>query len=91
MTAALEESPANLEHLVELAQRGEEVVLTKAGQPVAQITAMPKERDMPTPADLARRRKWLEELTLHAERAGTGKAGGATTGQIVDELREERC
>ena len=53
MTAALEQSPTDLEHLVELAQRGEEVVLTKAGLPVAKITAMP-DSDWPR-----RRDEWL--------------------------------
>lgn len=90
MTAALEQSPTNLEYLVALAQRGEEVVLTKAGLPVAKITAVPTRRDLPTPSEVERRRKWLEDLTAHAQRADTGKKGGPTIEQIIDEIREER-
>lgn len=90
MTAALEQSPADLEHLVELAQSGEEVVLTKAGLPVAKITAMPARREPLTLAEAERRRQWLENLAAHAQRASTGKTGGPTTEQMIDELREER-
>ena len=90
MTAALEQTPTDLEHLVELAQRGEEVVLTKAGLPVAKITAMTARRNLPTPSEVERRRKWLEDLAAHAQRADTGKTGGPTTEQIIDEIREER-
>jgi len=91
MTAALEQSPTDLEHLVELAQRGEEVVLTKDGLPVAKITAVPKQQDLPTATELARRRKWLEELRKMREEADTGKRGGPTTEEMLDEMREERC
>jgi len=89
MTAALEQSLTDLEHLVELAQRGEEVVLTKGGLPVAKITAMPGP-PTPTLAGVERRRKWLKDLAAHAQRASTGKTGGPTTEQIIDEFREER-
>lgn len=83
MTAALEQSPADLEHLVELAQRGEEVVLTRAGLPVAKITAMP-DSDWPR-----RRDEWLGELHRLRAAVGTG-VPGTPTEQIIDELREER-
>ena len=83
MTAALEESPTDLEHLVELARRGEEVVLTRAGFPVAKITAMP-DSDWPR-----RRDQWLGELKRLRAVVGAG-APGTLTEQIVDELREER-
>ena len=83
MIAALEESPANLEHLVELAQRGEEVVLTKAGQPVAKITGI-AETDWPTVRD-----QWLEELDRLRASVGTGRVGTSTE-QIIEEIREER-
>ena len=83
MTAALEQSPTNLEHLVELAQRGEEVVLTKAGQPVAKITAV-LDDDWPR-----RRDQWLKELRHLRATTGTG-VPGTPSEQIIDELREER-
>ena len=84
MTAALEESPANLEHLVELAQRGEEVVLTRAGQPVAKITGIV---DATWPE---RRKRWLEELREMRNAGDTGKRGSPTTEEILTEMREER-
>ena len=85
MTAALEETPTDLEHLVQLARNGEEVVLTKAGQPVAKITAMPDD-DWPR-----RRDEWLKELDELRAASDTGKRGGPTTEEILDELRADRC
>lgn len=84
MTAALEQSPANLEHLVQLAQNGEEVLLTKGGQPVAKIMAV-KDDDWPH-----RRDQWLKELDELRAASDTGKRGGPTTEEILDELRAER-
>ena len=83
MTAALEQTPTDLEHLVQLARNGEEVVLTKAGQPVAKITAV-KDDDWPH-----RRDQWLKELRELRERVGTGVIGTSTE-QMIEESREER-
>ena len=83
MTAALEQTPTDLEHLVQLARNGEEVVLTKAGQPIAKITAMPDD-DWPR-----RRDQWLKELRELRGRVGTGVIGTSTE-QMIEESREER-
>ena len=41
MTTALEQHEHDLEQLVQIARAGEDVVLTKDGQAIAKITAMP--------------------------------------------------
>ena len=83
MTAALEPTPTDLEHLVQLARNGEEVVFTKAGQPVAKITAM-EDDDWPR-----RRDEWLNELRELRGREETGVIGTSTE-QMIEESREER-
>ena len=85
MKAALEESGPNLTHLVQLAQGGQEVVLTKAGQAVAKITALAD------PAWPRLRDEWLDDLLRLRSAVGTGKTGGPTTEEILDDLRADRC
>lgn len=106
--------------LLDLARRGEEVVLTEGGEPVVKMTGVAgmkltqthgaseetgnaamtpeeivaklrRERRPLTAADMARRREWLAMVATHAAAAGTGKVGGPTTEEIIDDLREERC
>lgn len=43
-----------------------------------------------TEEEMQSRREWLERVSRHAEAASTGKVGGPTTEQIIEELREER-
>lgn len=113
--------------LLDLARRGEEVLLTDGGEPVVRLTAVParkrtaspealrKWRDEaaatgrtgmtsdeivaelraqkapPTEAEMESRRQWLAEVARHAAAASTGKTGGSTTEEIIDDLRSERC
>ena len=82
MTATLEQTQSELLRLINLAQRGEEVVITSQGQPVAKLTGLPQPR---TAAD---RRAWLAKLAALRERLATGKTG-LTVEQILDEDRGE--
>ncbi len=113
--------------LLDLARRGEEVVLTDEGEPVVNLTAVTArkrkasrealrkwreeaaatgrqgmtadeivaelraERTAPTEAQMESRRKWLDQVARHAAAASTGRTGGSTTEEIIDDLRSERC
>lgn len=85
MIAALEQSGPDLAHLVQIAQGGQEVVLTKEGKAVAKITAM---RDPSWPR---MRDEWLDDLQRLRDSVGTRKTDGPTTEQILDDLRADRC
>jgi len=87
MTATLEQTQADLSRLLELVRRGEDVVITQQGQPVARITSVP----MPKPAPLspAARVEWMAELAELRRQGSTGKTGSSVE-TILDELREER-
>ena len=39
----------------------------------------------------ARHRQWLGRLAEHAARASTGKIGGPTTEDILEEIRADSC
>jgi len=77
MTATVEQIQADLLKLLEEARRGEEVVITQQGQPIAKLTGLP-----PTP----NRQAWLAKLARLRQRVATGKTG-LTVEQILDEDR----
>ncbi len=80
MTATLDQTQAELPQLLERVRRGEEVVITQQGQPVARLTSLPT---------AAGRSAWLEKL----ERLRTAKPTGLPGTQsetILDDLRSER-
>jgi prevent-host-death family protein len=85
MTATLRESQADLQRLVELASRGEDVVITVDGKPKAKLTSARALSPAETP-DMASWVKELEELRL---RYHTGRTG-QTVEQILEEDRAER-
>ncbi len=41
--------------------------------------------------DEVRRRQWIRRLTEHADSASTGKSGGPTVEEILEDSRAERC
>ena len=83
MTATLEQTQSELPRLINLAQRGEEVVITSQGQPVAKLTGLPQ------PRSSADRRAWLAKLAVLRSRLATGNNTGPTVEQILDEDRGE--
>jgi antitoxin (DNA-binding transcriptional repressor) of toxin-antitoxin stability system len=90
MTATLRETQADLQRWVELASRGEDVVITVDGRPKAKLTragpVLSSERRRATPAGLA---NWPKELKEIRRQLSTGKAG-PTAAQILAEDRADR-
>jgi prevent-host-death family protein len=90
MTATLRETQANLQRLVELASRGEDVVITVDGRPKAKLTcaepALSSEKRCATPAGLA---NWSKELEEIRRTFSTGKVG-PTVEQVLAEDRADR-
>ena len=84
MTATLTESQADLQRLVELASRGEEVLITVDGKPKAKLTSA----GIPSPAKSPDMASWLKELEGLRRRYATGKTG-STVEQILEEDRAE--
>ena len=80
MTATLEQPQADLLRLIDLAQRGEEVLITREGQTAAGLTGVAQPRPAPD------RRAWLARLAALRSRLATGKTG-PTIEQILDEDR----
>lgn len=82
MTATLEQTQSELLRLIHLAQRGEEVVITSHGHPIAKLTGLPQPR---TPED---RRAWLARLSELRQRLATGETG-LSVEEILDDDRGE--
>ena len=82
MTATLEQTHADLFKLIDLARKGEEVLITDRGQAVARLTGVAQPQTSPN------RQAWLARLAGLRERLATGKTG-PTVEQILDEDRGE--
>ena len=80
MTATLEQTQADLLKLLGMVQKGEEVVITSHGRPVAKLTGLPQANPSPN------RQAWLTKLAQLRQRLSTGKTG-LTVEQILDEDR----
>jgi prevent-host-death family protein len=72
-----------LPKLLGMVQRGEEVVITNQGRPVARLTGVPQ--TVPSPD----RQAWLAKLARLRESTATGKTVPGTE-EILDDLRSER-
>ena len=83
MTATLEQTQSDLLRLIDLAQLGEEVLITRAGTTVAKLTGVRQ------PSTTADRTEWLAKLARLRASTATGKATPSTE-QILEELRAER-
>ncbi len=83
MTATLEETRTDLLRLIELVQRGEEVVITKQGRAIARLTGVPQAKPH------SNRQAWLAKLARLRESTAAGKST-PTTEQILEDLRTER-
>ena len=84
MTATLRESQADLQRLVELASRGEDVVITVDGKPKAKLTSA----GAPSPAKSLDMASWLKDLEELRRRYHIGKTG-PTVEQLLEEVRTE--
>jgi len=69
MTATLEQTQADLSRLLESVRRGEDVVITQHGQPVARLTGVAAAVAAPE----VDRVRWMEELAELRRRVDTGK------------------
>ena len=88
MTATLNQSQVDLPRLVELASRGQDVLITVEGKPKARLT---RAEGAPTngaqaPVDMT---AWVSELEELRSRYATGKPG-PTAEQILEEDRADR-
>ena len=83
MTATLEQTQADLLKLLGMVQRGEEVIITSQGRPVAKLTGLPQTNPS------SDRRAWLAKLAKLRDATATGKTLPATE-DILDDLRSER-
>lgn len=80
MTATIQDLQSKALTLIEVARRGEEVLITEAGQAVARLTGLPAHNSSQD------RRAWLERLGTLRARLATGVTG-ASIQQILDEDR----
>lgn len=83
MTATLQQTQSDLVKLIELARGGEDVVITEQGEAIARLTAIPTAKTIPD------RRRWVANLARLRDLTTGGKSG-ATSDQIIEELRSER-
>jgi antitoxin (DNA-binding transcriptional repressor) of toxin-antitoxin stability system len=81
-THSLVEAKTRLSDLIDRAQQGEPVVITRHGKPVAELRALPAEGRRMTPADLA----WLDAHRV--PRRNAAEDAGALLCRMRDE--EER-
>jgi prevent-host-death family protein len=81
VTATIQDLQSKAFALVDIARRGEEVVITEAGQCVARLTGLP-----PAQNSSPDRRAWLQRLGTLRARLATGVTG-ASIQQMLDEDR----
>lgn len=82
MTATLEQTQTDLLKFIDLARKGEEVLITHRGQDVARLTGVARPQATPN------RQAWLARLALLRGRLATCEAGPSVQ-QILDEDRGE--
>jgi prevent-host-death family protein len=80
MTATVEQTQSELLRLIDLARKGEEVVIVNQGRPVAMLTPLSESRPN------RNREPWLAKLADLRRRVATDK-NGLTVEQILDEDR----
>ena len=87
MTTTLSQRQADLPRLVELASRGEDVVITVEGKPKAKLTRA----DAPPSPQLTQLelQQWMAELAELRSRVSTGKMT-PTSEELLNEDRADR-
>ena len=83
MTATVEQLQTEWRNLIDLAQRGEEVLLTSEGRTVARLTGVPRAESA------GDRREWLTELARLRQVTATGTTE-PNVEEILDDLRSDR-
>lgn len=83
MIKSLRESKAKLSELVELASRGEDVLITVRGKVKARLTRAAPSRNFDGKA-------WARELRALRKACGSGRPPSKTIEEILDEVREDR-
>jgi antitoxin (DNA-binding transcriptional repressor) of toxin-antitoxin stability system len=78
-THSVVEAKSRLSDLIDRAQQGEAVVITRHGKPVAELRALPAPARPVTPADLA----WL--TTRRVARRNAAENAGALVSRMRDE------
>jgi antitoxin (DNA-binding transcriptional repressor) of toxin-antitoxin stability system len=90
VTATLSKSQAELPRLVEIASRGEDVVITVGGRPKARLTrANVAPGNAPSPKSAVELTFRLKELAALRDKYRSGK-DGRTVDQILEETRADR-
>jgi prevent-host-death family protein len=85
MTATVEQIQSEWPRLLDLAQHGEEIIITSHGRVVAKLTGV-----APVPISaISDRQAWLTELAQLRETTATGKTV-PTTEEILNDLRSDR-
>ncbi len=79
MTATVEQTQIDLTRLIGLVADGEEIVITRGGQPVAKLTGIKGPTLAPD------RMKWLEELRQLRERTSTARPGRSSDEILADD------
>lgn len=85
MTATLEQVQSEWRKLIELAQGGEEVIITSQGRVIAKLTGVPAAAS----ASKIDYKQWLGELAKLRESMATGKTS-PTSDEILNDIRSER-
>ena len=83
MTTTLEQIQTEWRKLIEIAQNGEDVMITSQGRVVARLTGVASVEAQP------KVQPWLEKLGKLRENLTTGKAATATE-EILNGLRADR-
>ena len=79
MAITVEQTQADLTKLIELTQRGEEVVILSEGQAVARLTGISRPQQPPETQE------WLADLAELRERISTGKTGTTVEEMITED------
>jgi prevent-host-death family protein len=87
MVRTVEITEAHLGDLIERTQPGDEVLITVNGKVKARLTPVEEQEQPPDRAVDTRR--WAEELSAIRQKY-SAFAGGPSSQEILDELREER-
>ena len=82
MTATIQDFQSKALTLIDVARRGEEVVITEEGHAIARLTGFPSQKSS------SDRHAWLQRLGALRARLATA-ATGASVQQILDEDRGE--